>query len=165
LPPRPRPKAAVDGEQPATKRFEFLVSILGIVVGLIGIYLTVLSFPSALDALGAAFSGTPLPKELTGLGGAILVFVITLTGLLLFLVLFVALGNVVSFALSWHGVPYHRWIGFALCYLLFLLSGVLTIYFVNRDALASVVGVGIVVHIMLFFVIGFVGMTIEESKR
>jgi hypothetical protein len=50
------------------------MGVLGVVVGLGGIYVTVLSFPGPLDALGSALAGTGMPVGVKGLAGAITIF-------------------------------------------------------------------------------------------
>lgn len=65
-----------------------------IVVGLVGIVLTALTAPAALDALGQISSGSGVPAEFAGVGGAIRVFVVLFV--LIALLFLVALGFTIT---------------------------------------------------------------------
>jgi hypothetical protein len=72
------------------------MGVLGVVVGLGGIYVTVLSFPGPLDALGSALAGTGMPVGVKGLAGAITISIA---------VLFIAILPLFSLVFAWFDVP------------------------------------------------------------
>jgi len=78
-----------DGRRNYMSRLE-ISGYIQIVVGLVGIVLTILTAPALLDAVGQVSSGEGMPAEFSGVGGAIRVFCVLM--ILFVLVLLVILG-------------------------------------------------------------------------
>jgi hypothetical protein len=83
------------------------IGLAGVIVGLVGIYLTVLSSPVALDAIGTAVSGSGLPEQFKGLSGFITIFSVIRLILLSFIFLFI--GLVASLSMLFKVLGMKRW--------------------------------------------------------
>ncbi len=85
--------------------FDLAISIVSIVVGLAGIFVTVLTFPGALNAVGEALTGSGLPEGFKGLAGGTLLFAVILIGVIAIAALFFGLTCLLSLIFRYFNSP------------------------------------------------------------
>ena len=81
------------------------MGVLGVMVGLGGIDVTVLSFPGPLDALGSALAGTGMPLGGEGPRRRHYDLQVVLIGVISIALLFVGLIPLFSLVFAWFDVP------------------------------------------------------------
>ena len=111
----------------AKRATELTISLVGIVVGLAGIYLTLLTFPSALDAVGSVLTGSGLPVAFKGLAGALTLFMVILMGLFCLLALFIGMWCFGEMIFRFLDYPHPRLLSGVVTTLLFWSSTAVTI--------------------------------------
>jgi hypothetical protein len=103
---------------------ELIVGVLGIIVGLVGIYAAAATNPAALDALGDAVSGSGLPYEFRGFAGNLTVFTVML-GIVLCLAA-IAVGCLALFSFVFRSLGAAKHLRYAFVFVLFLISCAIT---------------------------------------
>jgi hypothetical protein len=123
---------------------ELTKSVLGIAVGVGGIHATLLTDTGALDAVGAAISGTGLPPSFKSLGGAATLFVTILTAVTAVASLFLGLVWTLErvFCLARYRRP--RVIAFSLVGIFFWASAMITVLMYDFIAAAAFLAVSLV---------------------
>jgi hypothetical protein len=141
----------------AVKSFELVVGVISIVVGLAGLYATVLTFPGALNAVGSALSGSGLPESFKGLAGAVTLFSVILGGVVALAALFVGLTCMCALVFGLLNVSRPLFAGFLLTLFFFWAAAEVTILMYSLVAAGALL-------ILSFFSLLFIGLAMEEPQ-
>lgn len=132
-----------------SRDLELIVGVLGIIVGLVGIYAAAATNPAALDALGDAVSGSGLPYEFRGFAGKLTVFTVVLAVVISLAAIAVGMLSIFTFVFRLLGSQRALKHSFIFTVFLFLLTIVGTTWLMGGEDAAA----GAMFITIMFFVV------------